>query len=295
MSMTTLDCPVFVLSQHRAGSTLLRNILDRSSEIAMAADEMHVSDPWRTSLDQHYNRAGDLQNDRNLRKLVDLIYSGDVYGTFWVEFRKLGISKDTVFRRLSPTDRSLRSVVSVFLDLQREHTGKPRAGAKFPVHFTRVAKLKEWFPDGKVVFLVRDPRAVAWSKVNDPATMRRKQRLGCCGFLIHYLTLVGFAIGFRSLVKTCQQNASSHDTRIVKYEDLVTAPERTVSGICCFCAVEFQERMLGVDGKPSSHGGRQKGGIDSGSLARWQKEMPVGDRLLVEWMTARGRRYLGYC
>src|SRR3954471_23674871 len=69
---------VFIVGASRSGTTLMRTILERSPRIAIAR-ENHFLGHLRESEGARYyfRRLGDLHDDGVVRKLVDLIYSGE--------------------------------------------------------------------------------------------------------------------------------------------------------------------------------------------------------------------------
>ena len=83
---------IFVVGSSRSGTSLMRHILERSDRIAIAR-ENHFLGHLRGSegARNYFRRAGDLQSDDTMRKIVEMIYTGDFQrqsrwrevSTFW--------------------------------------------------------------------------------------------------------------------------------------------------------------------------------------------------------------------
>jgi len=272
--------PVFIIAMHRTGSTLLKNILDNNSKICIATDEMHISAPFGKRFYNHYSNFGSLKDDSKLKEFIKLIFEGNIYGTFWKEYRELGISQETIFQNAKITDRSLEAIVTILLNEYRILQGKDRVGVKYPLHFSKVILLKKWYPDAHFILLHRDIRAVCASKVNDEATKRRKKRFG---FIAHYITLFAFIFEYMWMVNFYKKNINMFYK--VDYEDIVLDAENELRSLCDFCEIPFESKMLEACGKPSSHTGEIKIGVDRSRVDSWKKKLSSFDIWLIEFFT----------
>lgn len=79
-------------------------------------------------------------------------------------FESLGLD-NAVLRNNLPAggERTLVAIFASILQTYAEAHGKARCGEKTPRHYLYIDTLLEWFPRATVVFVVRDPRAVAAS------------------------------------------------------------------------------------------------------------------------------------
>src|SRR3954447_25366649 len=69
---------IFVVGASRSGTTLMRTILERSPRIAIARENHfvgHLRDSEGARF--YFRRLGDMRDDATVRKLSDLIYSGE--------------------------------------------------------------------------------------------------------------------------------------------------------------------------------------------------------------------------
>ena len=291
---TKLLKPVFIIGLHRTGSTFLKNILNNNSKIAMATDEMDLSNPWRTTFENQFARLKKMQKNDFPSRVVETIYNDDIQGTFWKDYRELNISKETVKQKFESSDGTLKDLISILLDEYRKLENKQRAGVKYPLHFSRTHILKQWFPDARILFLYRDARAVCASKVNDEATRIRKKRAGPLSFLVHYGTWGVFIFEYIWSSYFFIKNREALNIHAVCYERLLLEPEKEIKQICDFCDIPFEKEMLTATGKPSSHTGKITSRLDRKRLSAWKNRINPFDIFLISLLTKKSMKKLGY-
>lgn len=239
---------IFILSLHRTGSTLLKNMLSINSEVEMVFDEMNLFEPFRSeTLDRLLGNS--IKSPQDLIKAIE---NKKIYGTFWKDFNKANISKEELLSELEQLEQfDLQSIIKSILNILQRRSNKVYSGIKYPIHYSKVSLLKEWFPDSKIIFLTRNPHAIIASKLNDPASRRRKEKSVVNHFITHYFTLLYFCYEYNKSVKVFQKNKDN--LYLITYEDITSAPQETLEKLCEFCNLKFEEAMLSADGKPSSY------------------------------------------
>src|SRR5438067_2076805 len=159
---------IFIVGASRSGTTLMRTILERSPRIAIARENHFVGHLRESEGARYYfRRVGDLHDDDVVRKIVELIYSGDFQrrsrwrevSPFW-RWLAGNVAQADMTARLLATDRTERAVWAAFLRAYADKQGRPIMGEKTPAHVAYVDTLLSWFPNGRVVHMIRDPRAV---------------------------------------------------------------------------------------------------------------------------------------
>lgn len=275
---------IFIVSQHRTGSTLLRNIVDANSQVSMAFDEMNLYEPMRkNTLDRL------LADGMDVESLILAIQNREIYGTFWQDFSRSGIQTPQLKSKLEKCGGlTPRKVLQTVLDCLAETNGAPIVGVKYPVHFSRLVLLREWFPDSKLIMLFRNPKAMIASKLNDAATRARKSRSLIYRIGIHYFTLLFFSFEFVRSVSIYNRNRDT--VYKISYEALVTDQRSVVEGVCQHCGIEFEEPMLSVSGKESSFGIEGRNKVSSSSLNKYQQVLSRFDQWLIDILTARSYR-----
>ena len=127
---------------------------------------------------------------------------------------------------------TLRELVDVVFRFYLKRTGKPRVGDKTPTYINIVPQLKTMYADAKFIHLIRDGRDVAMSFVD--ASFR-----GRCyhGAAFEWTKAVRSGLSYRS-------SPFASDLLEVRYETLVSEPEKTVRTICEFLGEAFEPSML---------------------------------------------------
>lgn len=258
----------------------------------MATDEMAISDPWRKSFSDQVKSFGDLKNDDNLKQLLEFIYFGKIYGSFWDDYRTLGIPKEKIFERIRQSNRSIKDIISILLDEYRYKTGKSRVGVKYPMHFSKVNILINWYPDCKIVFLTRDPRAICASKIWDEATKARKKKYKIFKFFIHYITICFFIKEYIWSSKIFQKYRDHNNLLGIRYEDLISNTEYCLKKICHFCEIPYEKKMMAADGKPSSFTSGTKNALDKQRISNWQNKLSRFDKWLITILTKKSMEKL---
>jgi len=285
----------FIVGTHRSGSTLFKNMLNQNSRLVMLSDEPDISDPWHFTFLDHLKKIGNLNDDKNILILINLIKSGKIYGTFWKEFAQIeDFNFDNLHKRFLESDRTHKSIFTIIMEEYRDYYKKEFVGAKYPVHPKHLELLLDWYPNAKYVFLIRDIYASSTSKINDKATKRRKKKALFLSPIVHFLTLIWFLIDFNWAAKSYQKNKHQDNIKLLKYEILVLHPQDTIKSICDFLDINFEEAMLSAAGKPSSYTGEIKYGIDLERLNKWKEKISRFDKSLISIFTKKSRKVFGY-
>jgi hypothetical protein len=297
---------VFIVGVSRSGTTLLRRVLDRHPLIGIATENHYLGHllPWEGA--RHYfRRVGDLQQDQAVRDLVDLIYSGGFQrrsrlrevSPYW-RWLTTKVPRKDIETRLLESDRSERGVFEAFLRIYADRRGKTIIGEKTPAHLDYVETLLEWFPNGRIVHMIRDPRAIYVSEAR-----RRAERGTTAPF--RWLVRIGpimRAFIFVQVVWVWARALGRH--RVLKrrypdrylgirFEDLVADPESTVERICAHLGVKSDPRMF--EQKVTSKGAMVgEPGFDEGAASRWRERISPSAKALIERLLGRRFSSMGY-
>ncbi len=80
---------------------------------------------------------------------------------------------------------------------------------------------------------------------------------------------------------------------LVRFEDLVTAPEATLDGVCGFLGVATESQML--QQKVTSRGALVgEAGFDAGAADRWRSRIDPHARSAIELLLGRRLAEMGY-
>lgn len=297
---------IFIVGVSRSGTTLTRRILDRHSRVAIATENHYLGHLLAWEGARHYfRRVGDLRDDAAVRGLVELIYSSEFQRrSRWRELSPYWrwltgkVPRQAIEARLLASDRSERGVFLAFLGIYADRRGKAIIGEKTPAHLAYVETLLDWFPDGRVVHCLRDPRAIYVSELR-----RRTERPGSVPYrwLVRWpsamaaFVLVQGTWAWAMAVQRHRALSRHYPDRygLLRFEDVVSAPQETLGGLCSFLGLDLEPRML--EQKVTSRGARVgEAGFDAGAADRWRSIITPRASRVIEKLLGRRLGEMGY-
>jgi Sulfotransferase family len=264
--------PAFILSLPRTGSTLLQRILGSHDQIGTS------SEPWL------------------LLPLLYALRERGVHAEYEHETMARGV-RGFAAEYLPAGEGAYRSAVhDLALRLYAEAApGKAYFLDKTPRYHHVAGELFEVFPDGRFVFLWRHPVAVAASLIETFGGGRWN--------LDTYSADL-----FRGLANLIEAYCTHADASIaVRYEELVTEPEREVRRVLRYLGVSDRDSGVARFGELELRnpeywdptGTRRYDGVSTESLERWKQTMagPVRrswSRRYVRWIGRERLAVMGY-
>lgn len=212
--------PFFILGCGRSGTSLLSRMLNQHPRIAVPY-ESHLFNTFYDWLHLY----GDLQEEKNLERLVADILSTDVMRD-WDPC----LSQKEVRGQIQQKD--FGGVVEALLSTYALKTGKARWGEKTPQHVYCWDAISQLFPQSRVIHIVRDGRDVALSLLR--ARFGPKSIYGCATYWNRYL----------NEIEKLKETISPDSIHQVKYETLLEHPESELRAICSFLGEHFAPEML---------------------------------------------------
>lgn len=299
---------IFIVGCNRTGTSLLRQILNRSDQVCMASETHFLRRFSRFGLERRLEKFGDLSDERNLDQLIDFMYKGrDAGGSTYWGWLKKNVDRETFRRCLMATDKSERAIFNLLMQLFAEQkTGSLPPGfilgEKTPTHYYYVPTLLEWFPRAKIIHTFRDPRAIVVSTVKK---VEKKQRGSLKAKLTSWPSwLVDPLI---TPVETLHISQAWFDAarlharyekqypqnyRLLRFEDFISDPEAQIRQTCEFLEIPFQNEMLAeVVTVGSSFDNQRFGtsGFDAKAAERWKGHI---NPLVKAWFSTLGRKQL---
>ncbi len=297
---------IFIVGVSRSGTTLMRRVLDKHSRIGIATENHYLGHLFaREGARRYFARVGDLHDDDAVRRLVELIYSGALQrrsrlrelSPYW-RWLTDKVPREDIEAYLLASDRSERGVFEAFLRIYADRRGKAIMGEKTPAHLAYVETLLEWFPEGRVIHCMRDPRAIYVSELRrrrEHAVAFPYRQLAAVPALMERFVLLQVAWAWASAVHRHRvlRRRYREQYRLVRFEDLVAAPAETLGGLCDFLGVEVEPRML--EQKVTSKGARVgAAGFDAGAADRWRSHIGTGAKSALEMLLGRRLAEMGY-
>ena len=297
---------IFIVGVSRSGTTLMRRMLDKHSRIGIVTENHYLGHLLaREGARLYFRRVGDLRDDAAVRALVELIYSGELQrrsrlrelSPYW-RWLTARVPRDEIEAYLLASDRSERGVFEAFLRIYADRRGKAIIGEKTPAHLAYVETLLEWFPQGRVVHCLRDPRAIFVSELRrrtEHAVAFPYRHLAAAPGLLECFVLLQVVWAWAGAVNRHRVLSRRYPDRyrVVRFEDLVAQPDDTLTELCAFLGVQPEVRML--QQTVTSRGARRgEAGFDAGAADRWRAHIRAGARAAIELLLGRRLGEMGY-
>lgn len=283
---------VFVVGGSRSGTTLVSKILGRNSCLFGLQETHYFGDIWNP-----FQEDFPLVKDAATKVLVKMFarQRADIWGA-------TPISEDfdaanALLEGLS--DFRPSNLFLSFVDNLAKREGKKIPVEQTPRNIFYLPILYNLYPDAKFIEVVRDPRAVLYSQ----RTRWRMRFLGAKNVPwsevlrvysnYHAITMSNL---WRAAVSVGNGYLDSDRVIRVKYEDLVLDPASCIEKMCDFIGIEYQASMHSVPRLASSTQRNSGGanGITADSMSLWMENLPVGDRLICEYVTEVDAKKMGY-
>lgn len=274
--------PIFIVGAPRSGTTLCERILDAHPNIAIA-DEIIFFD----IILKARSVVPELDSRDRIRRFFELLPRMD-HVRYW---HGIELVLDEVRERLESDENA--SYQRFFLFLMQAYAlrrGATRYGDKTPWNVRHLETIVRWFPNARIIHIVRDPRANIASKRQLPRTSKDV-----------ITSAVKWVIDIDAAARFARSEAGTPERFLeIRYEDLVRDPERVVLRLCQVIGVPFFPDMLDFHrssevmfkDQPWKEGVFRP--LSPGSINRWRSELHPAQILLIELLTAGAMRRYGY-
>lgn len=214
--VTPAPMPIIV-GTGECGSTMLRLMLDRHPDLAMAADTFFIPDFMQIWDDV----------PQPVGPLLGRLFSDPAWPAYQVDAESLA----ACVRQTGIADPA--NLLRAFYQAHATSLGKPRWGDRSLDHLARMIPLAEWFPEVRFVHVVRDPRDVAAAAralaANPPSAADTAAR---------WAATVGTAHAY---------NPGASRLMEIRFEDLVREPETILRRVCAFLDLPWHPALLEWD------------------------------------------------
>ena len=270
------DRPIFVMGCQRSGTTLVSQLLSNHSRIALYHESFfyHIFYPER----RYY---GDLRRVRNLERLVT-----DLIRIIRLQRREITASRQIfdatpqeILNRIESS--SFEGAIAAVYQLYASRYKKERGGDKTPENFRYLNEIQQGFPNSPIVYLMRDPRDTILSSARQFKT-----------------SLERGALMWNDAFST-MTNAKK-PVHLIRYEELVTEPERVLTELCRNLGGDYEPQMLNFFRRlPAAFTGSAEHSrlldrpISNDSVGSFKK-LPTDDIRKIESWCAEGMRTMEY-
>lgn len=297
--------PLFIVGASRSGTAMLRSIL-MQSDIVSLTGETHFFDDLRPrfigkNLDEM--ESGDLEKCCDyFRAQTDRPYgkSGNPENSW--------LSRTELLSAAKKTGTDVDSLFEAYCKLSASRSGAKVWGEKTPRHIFRINDIVEKFPDARFICMIRDPRAVVasyrdWKYQGSASSIEQDEdykkvisheedRTSKSYHII--ISSMMWRAAANAALKT-QEKLSSKKVKIVRYEDIIAYPEKTISDICDWLEIEYQPEMLAVPlHNSSAFRFQSSAGISQAPQYRWREVLSQNEIAMVQSSVHGPMTKLGY-
>jgi len=264
----------------RSGTTLISAMLTAHPNIAISP-ETHFLSEWV----RRYRRL-DVRREKDFNKFWGKFSNSSF-------FRNLHLDAETTRNEiLSSGDHEYKDIFSTILKLYAEKKGKRRWGEKTPTHYVHVQKLLEWYPESRIVYMVRDPRAVVASRLN----MSEKYPFSWW----KSRTVDDMAIQWQDSIDILDRWNNDSRVHFILYEELVQKTLKELKRLCGFIREEYSYSMMSYMEVADDLVGKEPWKetvikpITVESVDKWQSQLLPRQIAIIEYLTNRGIRKYQY-
>lgn len=194
-----------------------------------------------------------------------------------------------------------RDVFQTFLERYARMTGASYACDQTPRNVLYIGEILKTYPDSKVVAMVRDPRSVLLSQKKK----WKRKFLGASQipllesvrsyFNYHPYTITQL---WTASLSALELNKKDSRVMVIKFEDIVTKPQETITSMCAFLGLPYTAVMLEVPyiGSSIGHDGRNASrGLSTDSIrTAFDDVLTAGERYICEKIAMPYMRKYGY-
>jgi hypothetical protein len=233
--------PVFLGGPPKSGTTLLAALLDNHPSLLVYPEESRIVDyicdtpikRWLRPRDAVWMlKYGGLSNfsietavwksgPRDYRH-IDFAALSDRYIDLWNRSQR------------RPADL-LECAVYAYGEITNQIENRRYWIEKTPFNEARAAKLARYWPDLKVISILRDPRDNYVSHRKHRLTKRQNRELNALTFITQWANALANCLEFRARGGKCL---------LIRYETLVEQPRQTMTAISSFLGIPFDECLL---------------------------------------------------
>lgn len=244
---------VFIVGVGRSGTKFLQSILNGHPELNISTETQFLSSALHDGFIKTANKIGDLKDDTNLEALVDKMFNNEIFGAFWK--RKILKDKQSILQKFKASDREFKTLFRIIIEEDMLQNNKTIAGEKTPSHLYHVDTLFKWFPQAKIIQIIRDPRKVLASEMHKNLKPDHPLKKGSMFYNLSLLFYV--LINWNNSAKLDKKYMQKYPQRYmsVRYEDLLKDHENTVRKVCDFLNLSFNSSMLNPPVRGSSFSG----------------------------------------
>jgi len=289
----------FIVGTPRSGTKIYQHGLNNLPKVKVY-HEMHFLRPkWigKDTTSEIIEMVDDLKNENVLIQIIRLIVKGSFIGSFWKSSEINKINKKRLYLSLASSRLTSKSFIEKVLNEVNVSYNSELVGVRASVHSQYIKVLRTWFPNSKILCIIRDPRAVYTSLVKNHIKQHKSE-----GYFFENITklkrLIQVLIIYKMLVFTVDKFKDDSNFMLVRYEDCITDSASVFKKVCNFLDIEYSSSVLNfprVDSsyQPVNHKYIGKD-VDESLLNKWQNHIGNGSKRIIDLFLKKEIEKFGY-
>jgi hypothetical protein len=265
--------PFFIVGFSRSGTTLFAALLDNHSQMCVTPETRFCRGVFPCGQPDKRPRDHDFLVER-------------VFG-YW-RIKDLHVDKSDYEVLFKNGVASYRNAFASLLECYRLSSGKPLVGEKSPIHLFYVDTLLDWFPEAHIYCLIRDGRDVVNSMMRAPFTHAHLPR--------HAAEWAA-----QSGITRRLQSRFPGSFEVIRFEDLVQEPKKTMIAVCRQLGEEFENAQLEPVSSSAVVPDWEKAwkenamtGVDASKVELWRSAFKPKELLFLNEVMGSELDYWGY-
>ncbi len=276
----SMSCkPLFIVGAGRSGTTLLRSMLVAGGQVAVPPESQVIGLAARRYVSLQF------LGWRELSRLIVALFEGQRNFQLW----KTNLHPaHRIVVNLQPAERSLARVIDEVFQcyVSQQFSRASLWGDKSPINAFHLPRILATFPEARYLHLLRDGRDAISSMVARGRDIRRATD--------RWVASVEQVLDLQSELAPSQFLE-------VRYEHLVSEPQKALGRICGFLDVQYTSRMLDFWKLPTTveyehyeHHRNLSKPVFTDSIGKWTKRLTQGQQEYVLSKTSRLLKQFAY-
>ena len=261
--------PIFVVGNSRSGTTLMATILGRHP-LVFRFEELHFFEELWNAKDGDDSCSRD-QAIALVAKLLDIQRNGYLTRKDWHSF--CSEADQAIGPLIAPIP--ITKLFQLFLKYETKLQKKQIACDQTPQNVLYVKEILEYYPDARIIHMVRDPRAVLLSQKKRwrrPFLAKNVPKKEVIRYWLNYHPITISQL-WKANIRAMVRVAEDRRVCTLKYEDLLLRSVEETQKICQFLGIDYQADLLEVPQVNSSNeeDRPEKRGIDRQRANIWRE------------------------
>ena len=259
---------IFVVGSSRSGTTMMGRILGNHSDVFTFKELHFFGTIWTNNSNQDLNS----QEQIDLLSRLLCIQEEGLFNQ-----QNISVFNEEAIALLAHQNIcNPLSIYELFLSAMSNENKSTISCEQTPKNMYYLNEILAFFPQAKVINMVRDQRDVLLSQKNK----WKRRFLGASKIplseairsYINYHPILTSKVWNSSLEHTAKY-FDNERVKIVKFEELLAKSESVVKDICNFLAIEFHPQMLNVSvvGSSTEQDNKDSFLLDSSKIEKWKK------------------------